>query len=88
MSEAFAQGRIVDLILLLVAVELVVLTAVAMRSGRTALLRGLVANVLAGAFLLAALRGALSGAAWPWIAMFLLAALVAHAADLLARWRG
>ncbi len=87
MSEVFAEGRIVDLILLLVAVELVVLAIVAVRSGRTSLLRGLVANLLAGAFLLAALRSALTGAAWPWIALLLLAALVAHAVDLWARWR-
>ncbi len=32
-------------------------------------------------------RLALSGAAWPWIAGALAAALVAHAVDLAARWR-
>lgn len=87
MSDAFADGRIVDLILALVAMELVVLGIGALRSGRASLLPGLVANLLAGAFLLAALRCALTGAAWPWIALWLLAALGAHAGDLLARWR-
>jgi hypothetical protein len=75
----FASGRIVDAILLLTAAEAVVL----LRRGRTDLL----ATLLAGVALLAALRLALAGAAWPWLALALLASLAAHLADLARRWR-
>ena len=47
----------------------------------------LVGLLLAGAFLLLALRAALTGAPWPSIAIWLLAALIAHLADLVRRWR-
>jgi hypothetical protein len=46
----------------------------------------LLGNLAAGLFLLLALRGALVGAAWPWIAASLTAALVAHLYDLSRRW--
>jgi hypothetical protein len=85
MSEWFASARIVDLILALVAAEALALAL--LRRAHGIPLPGLFANLLAGAFLLAALRCAIVGAAWPWIAASLLAALVAHLADLAARWR-
>jgi hypothetical protein len=44
-------------------------------------------NLLSGMCLLAALRVGLAGAWWGWIALALLAALVAHVADLGRRWR-
>jgi apolipoprotein N-acyltransferase len=40
----------------------------------------------AGAALLLALRAAITGAAWPWIAAWLAAAGLAHLADLRTRW--
>lgn len=47
----------------------------------------LLGNLMSGACLLLALRGALTGAGWAWIAPCLLAALLAHLADLRQRWR-
>jgi hypothetical protein len=44
--------------------------------------------LLPGIFLLVALRVALAGAAWPWVPLALIAALVAHLLDLRQRWRG
>lgn len=85
MGAWFEGGRIVDVILALVAIEAVAL--VALRRVHGAPLPGLVANLLAGTFLLIALRCALAGLGWPWIALSLLAALGAHAADLAARFR-
>jgi hypothetical protein len=41
--------------------------------------------VLPGAFLVLALRAALTGAAWPWIALPLALAFPAHLADLAGR---
>ena len=87
MREAFAQGWIVDLILALVAVEAIALAAVYIKRRRASSLPGIVANLLAGAFLLVALRCALVDADWRWIALSLAAALVAHTADMAARWR-
>jgi hypothetical protein len=46
---------------------------------------GLGATLAAGGFLLLALRAALAGAAWGWVAAFLGAALAAHLVDL--TWR-
>jgi hypothetical protein len=82
MAELFAGGRVVDLALGLIAVEALWLAA-----RRTAGLRALLATLLAGALLLLALRAALTGARWEWIALYLGAALGAHAVDLYLRLR-
>jgi hypothetical protein len=88
MSGIFANGHIVDAILVLVGLEGLFLVAITTR-GRgfgTALL-SVVPNLLSGAFLLLALRAALVEAQWSWIAVFLALALIAHLADILARAR-
>jgi O-antigen/teichoic acid export membrane protein len=46
----------------------------------------LLANAAAGACLLLALRAALTGAGWAWVAAALCAALIAHLFDLVRRW--
>jgi hypothetical protein len=86
MRDLVLSGRIVDAILLLVAVELVVLTLIRHRTGRGPGGTLLLPNLLAGCALLLALRAALGGAAWPWSAAWLAAAGVAHVADLAMRW--
>jgi hypothetical protein len=86
MSDLFAGGRIVDLIIAGVALEAVVVLAWRAAFGRGPAPTSFLSNLLSGAFLLIALRNALVGAGWPWIALCLLAALVAHIADLIARW--
>ena len=70
---------IVDAALLVSVAEAAAL-AVARRSD-------LLATLLAGLGLLAAVRLALAGAAWPWLALALLAALAAHLWDMARRWR-
>ncbi len=82
-----ASGRLVDWILVLVAVEAVALLIVVARRRRGPRAAELVANLAAGAFLLLALRAALTHATPTWIAASLLGALVAHLADLALRWR-
>jgi hypothetical protein len=86
-SEWFASGRIVDLILAFIAVEAAMLAAWRARTGRGLALADIAANLLAGAFLLLAMRMALAGAAWFWIAACLLASLAAHVGDLRRRMR-
>ena len=86
MSALFDSGRIIDLILALVALETLLLLGIHIRRGGGIAPRALLANLLAGACLLLALRGALTGADWIWPALFLLLALPAHLIDLYGRW--
>lgn len=80
MSELFASGHAVDVVLAVIAVELVWLTT---RRGwplGEALLR-----LAPGALMLVALRGALIHADWPWIALPLMLSFPVHLADLARR---
>lgn len=78
------SGRIVDLILAMLALEAIGLAW--WRRARGGLLPFL-PGLAAGACLLLALRAATTAAAWPWIAVALLGALVAHLLDLGVRLR-
>ena len=84
MEQLFASGRIVDLILALMLAEYLGLRWYLSQAGRAAL-SGLESYLLSGAFLLLALRVALAGGKWLWIAAFLLAAFVVHLLDLRRR---
>ncbi|MEO0619392.1 MAG: hypothetical protein AAFZ01_08930 [Pseudomonadota bacterium] len=78
---------IVDLILGLVAIEIVALSYL---FGRTSALFAplpLLANTIAGIGILIALRGALAGTPWPWVPLGLTVSLVAHLCDLALRWK-
>jgi len=78
---------IVDLILALMILEGGALLAWRRFRGHGIPTFDLVANLMAGACLLLALRGALAGAASAWIALALSAALAMHLLDLSRRWR-
>ncbi|MDO9383908.1 MAG: hypothetical protein Q7T86_13710 [Hyphomicrobiaceae bacterium] len=87
METLFANGRIVDIVIAFMALE-----AVALLVG-TRWLNGRLGNVdivlllVPGLFLLLAMRAAMTDAGWIAIAAWLLAALVAHLADLARRLR-
>ncbi|MGU3665867.1 hypothetical protein ACLBX9_16935 [Methylobacterium sp. A49B] len=85
MEALFASGRIVDVILLLVAGEALVLAWLGRRGGPP--LPSLLANLASGAALMLALRAALVGAGWTAVAGWMLAGLVAHLVDLVLRFR-
>jgi hypothetical protein len=87
MTEFIASGRAIDLILAMVLVEALALLAYRRITGRGIAGPDLIANLLAGACLMLALRAALAGAGWQWIAVCMSAALLAHLADLWRRWR-
>jgi hypothetical protein len=87
MAELFASGRIIDLILGLVVVEVMVLALWRRRFGTGPALGDLAANLASGGFLLLAVRAALVNAAWQWVALALLGSLLAHLADLYGRRR-
>ena len=78
---------IVDLILLFVVLEAVLLVAWRRRTGAGVAAADLLPNLVAGFCLLVALRTALGGGAWHWIAVALFGSLVAHVLDLRRRWQ-
>ncbi|WP_237213423.1 hypothetical protein [Falsiroseomonas oryziterrae] len=88
MEAFFSSGRVADLILLVLAVEAALLLAWRRRTGHGPSPRAVLALVLPGVALVIALRFALTGAWWGWIALVLLAAFAAHLFDLATRWRG
>ena len=82
-----ASQTLVDVALVITLVEVIVLWILSRRrSGRGIAIRALIANVGAGLFLMLAVRAALVGAAWPWLAGLFAAAGVSHAVDLALRW--
>jgi hypothetical protein len=84
MGELFANGRIVDLILVLVLVEAIALSVYRRMTGRGLETFDLIVSLLPGVCLLLALRAALTHAPWTSIAIWLAVALGTHLADL---WR-
>jgi hypothetical protein len=83
----FASGRIVDAVLALVVLEVIALAFLRLAKGRAVPFLGLLVTIAAGVCLLLALRAALAGADWPWVAVALTGSLVAHLADLRTRLR-
>lgn len=88
LSAAFQSGLIADVIIGLMVAEWLMLAALHWWYDVGPDPRRLVANFLAGLCLVLALRAALTGASWSWLAVWLGAALLAHVADLAQRWRG
>ncbi len=77
MKALFASGHAVDIVLLVILVELIWLVTRGGWSLTSALLR-----LGPGALMLLAVRFALTGMPWPWIAGALLASFPLHLADL------
>lgn len=80
MNWLFASGHAVDVVLVVIALELGWLIGAARWRPTQAMLR-----LAPGALILIALRGALTGADWRWIALPLLASFPVHVADLMRR---
>ena len=86
MSALFASGQIVDLILGLTLLEAGFVAFYHLRTGRGPVLAPFLVNLVSGMWLLLAVRCALGGAWWGWVALCLLGSLVAHLADLRRSW--
>jgi hypothetical protein len=86
MQDLFESGRVIDLALFVLAAEVIALGWWQRATGHGPDVVDLLANAAAGACLLLALRAALTGAGWPWVAAALCASLVAHLVDLARRW--
>lgn len=86
MGDLVASGQLVEAILVLTVLEGVMLGVYHRVTGRGVAAADVASFLLSGIFLLLALREALVGAWWGWIAASLLGALVAHLVDLGRRW--
>jgi hypothetical protein len=86
MDHLFATGRIVDGVIALMLLELLVLTWVHKKTHRGVPMPALLTNLAAGAALLMSLRAALVDERWQVVALWLIAALIAHVLDLRMRW--
>ena len=87
MAELFASGRIVDVILALMVVEMLVVTIVRWRTGRGIAVVDFIATLAPGVALLLAFRAHAGSRDWTAAAAWLAVALVAHLADLARRWK-
>jgi len=76
LSDWFTSGRAVDLVIAVMLVEAMLLIA-HRRRPMTIML-----TILPGAAILLALRAALTGGSWEWVALWLTVSLPLHLADL------
>ncbi len=88
LAGLFDSGRIIDIILALMALETVALLAFYRVTGRGVAPRALLPFMMAGVCLMLALKAALTGGSWQAVAGLLSLAFVAHLADIALRWRG
>ncbi len=86
MKGLFASGHIIDFILILVVLEAALILILRFVKGSGPAPLPFIVNLFAGASLMLALRNALTGAPWAWIAPCLIVALCAHLGDLIWRW--
>lgn len=88
MRELFDSGRAADLVLAALVAEAALLWGLRRYAGRGPGLRPMLPFLLAGGAFALALRAALTGAGWGFVAAALLAAFAAHLWDIAGRWRG
>jgi hypothetical protein len=87
MESLVRSGHVADVILACLVIEALALLAWHRATGRGLPPRAVAALLLPGAFLVLALRLALTGEAWALIPVVLVGALLAHLWDLRARLR-
>ena len=87
LSRIVSSGRIVDIMVLFVVIEVIALIVYWRRTGRGVPTIPLLANVGAGGSLMLALGATLKGYNSNVIALLLVSSLVFHVTDLAIRWR-
>ncbi|MGK7866209.1 hypothetical protein [Falsiroseomonas sp. E2-1-a20] len=87
MQAFFASGQVADLVLLVLLAEALALFLWHRRTGRGLAPLAVAGLVLPGVAFALALRAALTGAGWGWVAAALVAAFLTHAFDLAVRLR-
>ncbi len=86
LESLVASGRIVDLMLTVMAVEVLAVTIYRRMTGGGIAFVPLILNIGAGGSLMLALRATLTDAGIEMIAFWLLSSLVFHVADQAKRW--
>lgn len=86
MQSLIESGRIVDIVLAVLVLEVILLAFWHRRTGRGVAPFPAILNAGAGGSLALALRAALTDGGWQWVTLWLLCALVFHSADLTRRW--
>jgi len=87
LAAAFANGHLIDAILVVVVIEAVLLLGLWRATGRGVAPGDLAPMLAAGAMLMLALRLTLTGYGWMPVCACLALAGAAHVADLSRRWR-
>lgn len=85
MEQFVNSGQVAAVILVVLAIEIGGFAYYFWRRQRTFLLLSFVANGLAGAALVMALKAALQQSGWLFVAIYLLGGLLAHLADVVLR---
>ena len=88
LASLFASGRIIDVILGLVALEAAAVVAWRLYGRDRPLLPPLFCNLASGAALMLAIRAALIGSDWTVVALCLIASLMAHLGEVALRMFG
>ncbi len=86
MREIFSGTLLIDIVIAVTVIEWVLLSWWHRRTGRGIPMSELRATLLAGLYLMMALRASMVSAPWYVVALLLLAAGLSHAADLWRRW--
>lgn len=86
MSDLITSGRIIDLILLVIGIELTALALLARLRPPGLRFSRLVSLVIPGVCIFLALKAALVSASWSVIALLLVLSGIAHAFDVWIRW--
>ena len=87
LAQFFSSGRAVDLAIAITVIEAMALAAYHQRTGRGLAPKQYVLNVISGLCLMLALRFALTGSTWLWVALSLSTSGVIHALDMASRWQ-
>ena len=87
MSELFASGTVVDVVLIFLLVEAIAVIGYWLWRKRGIAPADFLPGMISGALMLLALRAVLAGAGWMVPTLCLMAAGGAHLVDVLRRWR-
>ena len=86
MSQALADGSLVDVVMAVTVLEALALLVYRARTGKGVAANQFLVNLLSGLSLMLALRLVLASAWWGWVATCLLLSGLLHATDLWRRW--
>lgn len=87
LQAIFSGTLLIDIVIAVTLLEWAALSWWHRRTGRGVSLAELRPTLLAGLYLMLALRASITAAPWYLVALLLLAAGLSHAADLVRRWQ-